>query len=311
MNATMTNRDDSACCVYIAGSGRNGSTLLGMLLEQQSDDVFFAGELTHLWQRGLVQNQLCACGQAFRQCEFWAEVIRTAFGDLSERDLADFVRLRNRISRLHRVCWICAGREHCDMTAIREYNEIYRALLTATAKVSGSSFIVDSSKYPTDLATLTRAESLALRVIHLVRNCNAVVYSWKRKKTRPEIHWKHELMPRYGTVKTAVAWRLFNSAIAQLGKRERCDSLLVRYEELVDEDGGQLTRISEWLGAEKVGVVENLARVSHSVSGNPTRFQSGVPRIAPDFEWQQRLSAWDRRLVSWLCGDQQRDFGYV
>ena len=45
----------AADVVYIAGSGRNGSTLLGLQLER-SAQVRFVGELTHIWQRGYVNN---------------------------------------------------------------------------------------------------------------------------------------------------------------------------------------------------------------------------------------------------------------
>ena len=48
-------------CMYIGGCGRNGSTWLGMCLER-SPDVCFAGELTHLWQRGFLDDELCDCG---------------------------------------------------------------------------------------------------------------------------------------------------------------------------------------------------------------------------------------------------------
>src|SRR5215510_6114841 len=65
--------------LFIAGSGRSGSTLLDMLLGQIGG-FHSTGELRFIWSRGIGQNQLCGCGKPFRECEFWTEVVKEAFG---------------------------------------------------------------------------------------------------------------------------------------------------------------------------------------------------------------------------------------
>ena len=67
--------------VSIGGSGRNGSTWLGLCLER-SPDVCFAGELTHLWQRGFLDDERCGCRRPFSRYDFWHAVTQEAFGRL-------------------------------------------------------------------------------------------------------------------------------------------------------------------------------------------------------------------------------------
>ena len=62
----MTGQGDGAAVLYVAGSGRSGSTLLARLLDQV-DGLFAAGELRYVWQRGLLEDRLCGCGQPLQR----------------------------------------------------------------------------------------------------------------------------------------------------------------------------------------------------------------------------------------------------
>ena len=53
--------------LYIGGFGRSGSTLVERCLGQL-DGFCAAGELRHLWDRGVVHNQLCGCQTPLRAC---------------------------------------------------------------------------------------------------------------------------------------------------------------------------------------------------------------------------------------------------
>ncbi|MEQ9407782.1 MAG: sulfotransferase [Fuerstiella sp.] len=296
-----------AACAYIAGSGRSGSTFLGLQLER-SPDICFAGELTYLWERGLQQNQLCGCGQPFRECEFWQAVLQEAFGRLSPSDVAEAVRLRKRISVLTGLMPLRIGRNHVDSNSAEMYAQKYDALVTAIRKVSGCQVVVDSSKYPTDLAALIRG-GIALCTIQLVRDCRAVVYSWRRKKQRTEIHWRRQLMPRYGALQTALAWKHFNSAVHDLAAADDKRYRLLRYEDIMSDFATELSGLTEWLRCRSA---HGAAAVStgHSVSGNPCRFEFDPGRIRPDLEWQTHISVIDRCIVAALCGRQQKMYGY-
>ena len=83
--------------LYIAGWGRSGSTLLERLLAEV-DGVTLLGEVVHLWERGVREDELCACGTAFSGCPFWSEVGRVPRGlKPSESDYRDDVAMARRV----------------------------------------------------------------------------------------------------------------------------------------------------------------------------------------------------------------------
>lgn len=48
----------------------------------QIDGFAAVGELRYIWGRAAIDNQLCGCGERFRNCPFWDEVMTHAFGGL-------------------------------------------------------------------------------------------------------------------------------------------------------------------------------------------------------------------------------------
>ena len=53
-----------------------------------------AGEVVHLWIRGLSGNELCGCGAAFLDCPFWSEVGRVGFGGWDQIRIEEVVALQ-------------------------------------------------------------------------------------------------------------------------------------------------------------------------------------------------------------------------
>lgn len=306
-NQTHKGSTDFPGCVYIAGTGRNGSTLLGILLSQDAR-VFFAGELTHIWKRGFQQNQLCSCGQPFLNCEFWRAVAKDCFGNDCDAKVSEIRRVGEGISSFQNLPKLILGRAH-QANLVQQYCRVYSNLLASIARVSGCQTIIDSSKYPTDLAALIQGH-VPLRVIHLIRDCRAVVYSWRTSKRRPEIHWKEEDMPHYGPVQTAMAWRTFNSLLERLGREKAETYRMLRYEDLVTDSAKHFRELSQWIGIETPMEERSTGSCNHSVSGNPCRFQSGPLRVAGDERWRGGISRSERFVVRVCCGSMQHRFGY-
>jgi hypothetical protein len=303
--------------IYVAGTGRNGSTLIGMLLEQATVDAFFAGEITHLWERGLIEGQLCGCGVPLNRCELWTEINNEAFGK-SYRLEIDRIRLaRDQISSFRRLPGMICGWQRCSRHGL-EYTQAYRALIRATSKVTGRSTILDSSKYPTDLQTLTRNGFPPKIVLHLVRDCRAVVHAWKKSKRRTEIHWQAQDMPRYSAITSTIAWRTFNFLIEKIVKRENLSYHRCHYETFVEQFPTSLKNVVADLGLINATASTPHERddfdgqigISHSISGNPCRFDSNPIELKLDDAWKSKLSSADRMIVGLLAGAMQRRYGY-
>ncbi|MBW3554784.1 MAG: sulfotransferase [Gemmatimonadetes bacterium] len=299
----------AATVLFIGGAGRSGSTLLESMLGQVPG-VVAAGELTHLWDRGMTQDQLCGCGRPFSACPFWRDVLRVASGADPLPSPAALLRLKRRA--LSVAAWPVRG------GARRRYLSVLATLYRAIAEVGGASVVVDSSKYPPEAYLLRGlpAHGLGVRYAHLVREPNAVVFSWQRKRLRPEVHDRTVYMPRYPWWKTTGAWLVYNALFDVLGRGEPGAVLRIRYEDLMDRPGDVLDRVCRHAGLERpdLGFVrgrEVVLAPNHTVSGNPSRFRTGSVALTPDTAWRDGAPRWQAGAVNLLTAWQRRAYGYT
>jgi hypothetical protein len=135
--------------LYIAGWGRSGSTIIGNLLDQ-GPDVIHAGEIRYWWERGLMEDRLCGCGQRISQCDFWTDVLHRYTelnGGLPEPSA--MLQMHQKYSRTRSLFKLALA--HSDQTNAWVDNEYTKQLYTlykAIHEVSGARLIVDSSKTP-------------------------------------------------------------------------------------------------------------------------------------------------------------------
>ena len=134
-----------------------------------------------------------------------------------------------------------------------------------------------------------------IHVLHLVRDCRAVVCAWKKHKVRSEIHWKEQWMPRYGTLRTALAWRVFNRLTLMLAERYRVPYSIVRYEDFAREPVQVLNTIINDIGLSygstwtiPASQEEALLR-SHPIGGNPSKFKFDFASIRLEEEWVSKI----------------------
>src|SRR5579859_7624017 len=143
--------------LYLGGMGRSGSTLAERLLGELPG-VCVAGEVVHLWQRGVTDNEKCGCGTEFGRCEFWSAVAESAFGGWSKIDVGRVAELRAAVDRTRFIPRLArrsvAGHLERDLA---EYTDYYLRLYQAVAEVSGSRTVVDSSKHASLAFCLSRA----------------------------------------------------------------------------------------------------------------------------------------------------------
>lgn len=313
--------------IYLGGMGRSGSTLAERLLGELPQ-VRVAGEIVHLWQRGVADNERCGCGEKFGDCEFWSAVGEAAFGGWSQLDLGRIAGLRAAVDRTRFIPQL-ARRTVPDQLAadLAEYTGYYRRLYGAIAQVSGCQTVVDSSKHASLAFCLSRAagagqpsDDLDLRVIHLVRDSRAVAYSWTTRVERPEAPGG-SYMTRYSPFRAAREWNLQNASLGLLANRQR-PVLRVRYEDLVSDVKPTLRRICDFAGLtvteDELGFIggggcEQWAelRQAHTAAGNPMRFKTGRITISKDDRWQTAMPGGQRRAVTALTLPLLSRYGYA
>ena len=287
--------------LYIGGFGRSGSTLLERTLSRV-DGFCAVGEVRHIWDRSFAGNQLCGCGQAFRDCAFWRAVAQTAFGGFDQIDAERMVSLKGLVDRTRFIPsalmqWPAAYHERFS-----EYAAILNRLYRAIREVSGCRVLIDSSKEPSYAFVLRALPGVELSVVHLIRDSRAVAFSWLKKKQRPEVHWKHELMARYSPLSSAMHWLTFNG-LMHTGRAIAARYLRVHYEDFARAPAEVVQRILSWSGeasAMPAGIHGQTLTVGidHTASGNPMRFERDAVTIKPDEEWRTRMAPRDRRLVT-------------
>ena len=303
--------------VFIGGCGRSGSTLLDRMLGELPGFVS-TGEVRFIWERGLVENRLCGCGEPFRECPFWRSVGDEAFGGWEALDADELVALDRSINRHRYLPLLIAPRlSRSFETRLERYVEILSRLYAAIGRVSGGACIVDSTKDPPFAFLLRRVQTIDLRIVHLVRDSRGVAFSWTKQVRRPEDADVARFMHTYHPVEMGLRWVAYNACFHLLG-RLAVPRLMTRYEEVVASPRREIERMAALVG-EKIddksfdflnGRQVDLG-VHHTISGNPMRFKRGAIELALDDEWRSRLSPLHRRMVSLFTFPLLVRYGYL
>jgi hypothetical protein len=303
--------------LYVAGTGRTGSTLIARALAS-SPGAVAPGEIRHIWTRGLVEDWQCGCGRPFRGCPFWDEVLTEASFD---RDRANVDRLRaseRELLRLRASVKSLLWSRHPQRMRQRHgyYLDMVDRLYRAIAKVANADVIVDSSKNPLYGGLLSTLSAIDLRVLHLIRDPRATSYSWLNPKPSPD-RGDGAAMDRLGIAKSAFLWSWWNALAEALWPRGGSVPVLrVRYETLTANFEPSLRVIRDLLLPEHAGrpleVVGDKVRLRpvHSVSGNPDRMTSGMLTVRPDDRWRVGLAGRRRAAVVAIAGFQMVRYGY-
>lgn len=304
--------------IFLGGLGRSGTTLIERVLGQLPG-VCPAGELIHLWQWGILDDERCGCGSPFSTCTFWQEVGRRALGEAGwTQPLARrMLELRSRVDRTRHLPILMAPTAvHPRGSELAAYLGAYRDVYAAVAAVSGASVVVDSSKHSSLAFCLRHHDDIDVRLVHVVRDSRGVAYSWTKEMARPHAAVDRQMMTRYSPVRAALLWDADNASLGILG-RLGTPRLLLRYEDFVTDPRAAVRRIADFaelpitdrdLGVLGAGHVELGA--SHTVAGNPMRFQTGRIELRRDDAWREHLPRRQQRLISALTAPLLSHYGY-
>ena len=286
------------------------------MLSQVSEHVS-AGEVVHLWGRGLAANELCGCGLEFADCPFWAEVGRIGFGGWEQVDVREVLSLQRRVDRNRYIIFMIVPRlSRRYARDLASYVALLRPLYRAISEAADGSVVVDSSKHASTAFLLRRVEDLDLQVIHLVRDSRGVAYSLLKKVRRPEVVGDEAFMHSTPVWRSGTEWMLFNLLFHVL-RLSGTPTTRVRYEDVVGDPSGAIRQLSWRPSGTSVDQLDFIRghevtlAIDHTVSGNPMRFRHGAFEIASDEIWRHSMGSRDRRLTSMLTWPLLKAYGYV
>jgi hypothetical protein len=301
--------------LLIGGTQRSGSTILGNVLAQL-EGFAHVGELRFIWREQATSGRVCGCGAMVSDCEFWQEVIARASSDPSwPTDPASMrsYALRN-ISYRPRPLWsTCvptrSGRgfsiSAATPTALR-YAAALGALYRAVAAVSNSPIVIDSSKHALHVWLAARRAGVRAHVLHLIRDPRAAAYSWQRRDIEGVT---------YGVTKVAVNWLVTNLALEALHRRyPEIGYTRLRYEDFVSRPAQTVAEIQAACGMDSplpfVDGATSLIRPTHTLAGNPVRFDTGAVRLSLDDEWQGAMEPMPKALTGLITAPMLHRYGY-
>ncbi|MGH8583955.1 MAG: sulfotransferase family protein [Gammaproteobacteria bacterium] len=298
--------------LYVMGLWRSGSTVLDIVLGNH-ERIESVGELRNLPIVAWSGNGLCACGATANACTFW-EAVRLRWEEkVGDGRVQELIALQDRYERMRSLPTLLCETLWSSPNFHR-YAELVGALYSAIRDVSGKNVIVDSSKFPARAYALLRMPGIDVRLLHLVRDGRAVIWSCKRN---PNTDLEGNVLdhnPSAVARNTVTQWLMINLACDILARLARGRAVRIRYEDFALDPSSVLGKIGEIAGLDLSRISEGLAHgqdmnVGHTIAGNRVRMQRTV-RLAGDLEWRDKLPAEDRGLFWRRAGWLARKYGY-
>jgi hypothetical protein len=309
--------------LYLVGHPRCGSTLVGNLIGEMPGS-FHAGEVHYLWKPGLPPpRQRCGCGVMVRECAVWRQAFRAAFAAADPPDPAT-------ADAGAAPAWGLPGADAPRMQALQEaalrgdgasvaeYRRQMERLYRGLAEATGSSLLVDSSKWPHDARLIAGIAGLEVLFVHLIREPWGSVYS-RLPRDRPDHPGSAGTPSRARVALEAVRWLRSNVAAESVARAPvdgaRPRRMTVRYEDFVADVAGALQRIAAFAGLDApapfVGGGEVVLARNHTTGGNRNRWRSGPLVVRADQRWREGLRRSDVRLISLVTWPYRLRYGYT
>lgn len=303
---------DKVKVLFIAGNGRSGSTILHNILGQ-FDGFYAFGELRYIWERSILKNRLCGCGVPFQECQFWIEVMDNAFAGVENIEAKQMVRDTESFRIQNLPLTLLPNYTQKEKKRLQQYMDNLQRLYQSIQSTTHSRVIVDSSKNPSYGYILSMMPGIDLHVLHFMRDSRAVAYSWSKKKE----FQPGDFMARKTPIKSALQWDARNLTTEIFLAKKSKSFMKLRYEDFIAHPQATVESIVKDLLQEPLGqspfVTEHrveLTRASHSVFGNPVRFQNGSVDLQLDNKWLTEMNGRHKHTVSALTLPLQIKYGY-
>jgi len=308
VGVTLSEKEGKLDIIYIGGYGRSGSTIVDLVIGN-SRSVLSVGELAHVFEAWAGVQKDCSCGRPVCKCDFWREV-REKFEVLSgERGNLDArAMFENQLSIESQKGFISVLLGVKSKREQEAYRKRQSALFHALREVGSGSLVLDSSKSARLCAgrayTLYRLAGLSVKVIHLVRDGRAVIWSVMKGSNRKLEHREQDARLSFPLWRAIYGWLTANLAVfLQSSLMPKGAVLRVLYEDLTRNPERELTRIGRFLDIDLSEVIagiksRKLLTARHNLSGNRLRHE-GVMAITEDREWEGRLPGW-MRVIYWV-----------
>ncbi|MEP6796997.1 MAG: sulfotransferase [Lapillicoccus sp.] len=301
---------DGPTVLYVAGSGRSGSTLVERAIGAVPG-FCNVGEALDLFRGALSDDQRCGCGEPLSTCPFWSQVVATSAVLADPARVARMTTLQSALVRQRQLprMLVAATRRGAFGRDLQEYAEGYAEIFQAVSAVSGARYVVDASKWPVQALALSLSGT-DVRVVQVVRDPRGVAHSQSKSDVARPQAGLGATMDSRPALSAAVRWTASQSQVDLLRLRGLPTSL-VRYEDFVRDPGETVRRgladVGVGVGPGDLGHLRpGVAELpgSHGISGNPSRFRLGRVELRADEAWRTGLPPGQQKAVLALASPQ-------
>ncbi len=239
--------------IYILGSGRSGSTLLGLMLGK-NPGYFNIGEAQNLPWELKKENKLCGCGISLNKCPFWKNIIAEL--DFENQDVPiNYFREKpgaGKVLRWKYLKDIIFGKvSEKHKKKILKYGtnnyQYFSKVRNRAKELSGSDInrIIDVSKHSYRLFFLKQSDLFDIKVIHLIKNPCSFVYSSAVKNTQFT-----KIVEYKQVFKMSLRWLVENYIMLKLLENhfKKEDYIFITYKQLSTDPDTTIEAISNTLG---------------------------------------------------------------
>jgi hypothetical protein len=290
---------DKIPVIYITSLGRSGSTLLDLMIGRHSL-VESVGEID-AFDQWVDSNLLCSCQETMADCSYWNEIRQNLPGNEAFR-----IGYLSKAQRTKSLVLKPSSQE------AKAYSLPNHHLFSSILKNTSKKIILDSSKRVQRLRYLISSDLFDLKVIHLVRNGNAVVNSYKRASERPEFTSGKTTVPG-SPLQTSTRWVLYNLLAQKLGRHLGPERYIrVRYEDVALRPEEEVRKICSRFGLTyEEGLLNPTTQSIHNISGSRWRFKSEQKvEVKIDERWRRELSQRDKLTFAVVGGLLNRAYGF-
>jgi len=238
----ITESVDRIKLLYIAGTGRNGSTLLERILTE-IPGVFAAGELGRVTRYN--KSKTCLCGEKLTVCPIWQAVSKEIDSQIDEERFTQLDLKYSNLKGINLLKLLTNQKELKLSSDFQQYLHMLEIKYKAIHKHKSGQIITDSTIDSLYGYYLSLIPSIDLYILHLIRDPRGVSYSWQRLKFSSSTA-KKSWTPQISPLKTALSWLKRNIFLEFMFARTK-KYLQISYEDLVENPSAVVKEIANLL----------------------------------------------------------------
>lgn len=302
--------------IYILSNGRSGSTILDLML----------GSFPNVWTLGEAQllplevnfNAVCGSGEPIKDALFWKDLLPSIQFKDDISSISYFRKSHPHGSHTGAVLrikllidlWLrrSSPKTREKINSYGKLNADYFRKTIAHAEQEGFinkiDWIVDASKDPYRLMWLQQSGLFDIKVIHLVKEPSAFVFSTSKRKEKG--------IDSFMVGRMTIRWVIENLIMTKVCEQYISPQNLytLQYEELAKNPVQSLSLIGEKFGINLKNYSTNQFREykNYGVSGNKSRWENRSINL--DEKWKKQMPSKHVKFVNWCTQKLASRYGY-